>query len=531
MMKRRSVLKGVGAAGLALAAPSIAAAQGQRVLKFIPHADVTVLDTVWTTAYVTRNHSAMVFDTLFALNGKYEPKPQMAEGMTVENDGKLVRITLRDGLKWHDGERVLAKDCVASIKRWAVRDTFGQTLMARTDELTAADDKTIQFRLKAPFALLPDALGKVTTNWPVMMPERLAMTDPHRQVTEMIGSGPFKFIASERVPGARVAYERNRDYLPRNEPMDGASGGKVVYFDRVEWHVMPDTATAASAVQNGEVDWWENPQNDLLPLLERNRALATFNLNATGSMACMRLNHLLPPFNNPDIRRALLKAIDQSDFMAAVAGDDPANRTVPAGFFTPNTPLASDAGLDVLRGPRNFDAVKKEIVAAGYKGEKVILLAPSDLVVLKGLCDVAFDALRKAGLNAEYQLMDWGSVVQRRAKKEPIDQGGWNIFITTWTGDDHFNPVGHLFLRGLGAERGTMGWPSSPRIETLRDEWILAANLAEQKRLAAEIQKQAFVDVPYVPLGQLRGKTVHRRTITGIQTGWPMFWGVKPVSA
>jgi peptide/nickel transport system substrate-binding protein len=526
-VKRRSLLKGIGAAGALLSAPSIVAAQGQRVLKFVPHADITVLDTVWTTAYVTRNHSAMIFDTLFALDGQYQPRPQMAAGMTVENDGKLVRITLRDGLKWHDGEKVLAKDCVASIKRWGVRDTFGQTLMQRTDELTATDDKTIQFRLKKPFALLPDALGKATTQWPVMMPERLAMTDPFKQVTEMVGSGPFRFVASERVAGARAVYERNPDYVPRNEPMDGAAGGKVVHFDRVEWHIMPDTATAAAAVQNGEIDWWENPQNDLIPLFKRNNQLAMFNLNATGSMACMRLNHLLPPFDNPAIRRAIFGAIDQDDVMTAVAGDDPSMRTVPSGFFTPNTPMASTAGFEALTSKRDFEATKRALSAAGYKGERVALMSPSDIVVLKGMCDVAADALKRAGMNVDYQVMDWGSVVQRRAKKDPIDQGGWNIFITTWTGDDHFNPVGHVFLRGQGAEAGIMGWPRSERIEALREEWIEAPNVDEQKRLAAEIQKQAFIDVPYVPLGQLRGLTVHRKNITGIQVGWPMFWGVK----
>ena len=526
-MHRRSILKSMGAAGVALAAPSIVAAQGARVLKFIPHADVTILDTIWTTAYISRNHCAMIFETLFSLDGNYMPKPQMASGMTVENDGKLVRITLRDGLKWHDGEAVLARDCVASINRWSKRDTFGQTLMARTDELSATDDKTIQFRLKVPFPLLPDALGKATTNYPVMMPERLAMTDPHKQVTEMVGSGPFRFLPSERVVGARVAYERNPAYIPRNEPMDGASGGRIVHFDRVEWHVMPDTATAAAAVQRGEVDWWENPQNDLLPLLERNNQLATFRLGPTGSMACMRLNHLQPPFDNPAVRRAVLKATNQDDYMAAVSGDDPSNRTVPSGFFCPGTPMATEVGLDMLKGPRDYAALKREMSAAGYKGEKVVLLAPSDLVVLKGLCDVAADALKQAGMNVDYQIMDWGTVVQRRASKEPIDRGGWNIFITTWTGDDHFNPVGHLFLRGLGAEGGTMGWPKSERIETLRDQWIVAPDLAAQKNLAIEIQKQALIDVPYVPLGQTRGKTVHRKTITGIQTGWPMFWGVK----
>jgi peptide/nickel transport system substrate-binding protein len=530
-MKRRSLLQGIGAVGASLAAPSIVAAQGARVLKFVPHADVTVLDPIWTTAYITRTHGAIIFETLFSLDTEYRPHPQMVEGMTVENDGKLVRLTLRDGLKFHDGEKVLARDCVASIQRWAKRDTFGQTLMVRTDELSAVDDKTIQFRLKVPFPLLPDALGKATTNYPVMMPERLAKTDAFTQVTEMVGSGPFRFVPSERNAGARTVYERNPDYVPRNSPTSGASGARIVHFDRVEFIVNPDIATTAAAIQRGDIDWWEAPSNDILPLLARNSAIQLYNLDPTGAMACMRLNHLVAPFDNPAIRRALLKAIDQADFMAAAAGDNPDNITIPAGIFCPKTPMASDAGLEVFRGKRDYEAVKREIIAAGYKGEPVVVLAPTDISSLKGLTDVGADMMKKIGLNVDYQAMDWGTVVQRRAKKEPIAQGGWSVFHTTWTGGDHFNPLGHLYLRGLGPEQGTMGWPKSERLEALRDEWIAAPDLDARRRLAAEIQKQAMLDVPYVPLGQFRTKTAYRKTLTDVLEGWPMFWNVKRVSA
>ena len=526
-MQRRRVLKGIGAAGLALAAPSIAAAQGARVLKFVPHADITVLDTIWTTAYISRTHSAMIFETLFSLDNDFAVKPQMAAGMTAEDDGKRVKITLRDSQKWHDGERVLARDCVQSIKRWAARDTFGQTLMSRTDEVSAIDDKTIQFRLKKPFALLGDALAKATTNYPVMMPERLAMTDPHRQVTEMVGSGPFRFKADERVPGAKAVYVRNPDYVPRNEPVSGAAGGRVVHFDRVEWHIMPDPATAAAAIQRGEVDWWENPQNDLLPLFTRAPSLNVFNLNPSGAMSCLRLNHLVPPFDNPAIRRALLGAIDQDEMMIAVAGVEPNMRTVPSGFFTPGTPMGSDAGLDVFKSKRDYEAVKRAIVAAGYKGERTILMGPTDIPSLKIMCDVVADIFKRVGLNLDYQVMDWGSVVQRRAKKDPIEQGGWSAFVTTWTGDDHLNPVGHLYLRGLGSEQGTMGWPKSERLEALREQWIEAPDLAAQKALAAEIQKQALIDIPYVPMGQFKSMSVHNKSLADVQIGWPMFWGIK----
>jgi len=525
-MKRRSFLAASAAA--ALATPSVSRAQGQRVLKFIPQSDLAILDPIWTTAYVTRNHGYMVFDTLFSTNGKFEATPQMAAGMTTEEDGKLVRITLRDGLKFHDGEKVLARDCVASIQRWAKRDPFGITIMGLTDELSAPDDKTIQFRLKKKFALIPDALGKSGTNLPVMMPERLAKTDAFTQVTEMIGSGPYTFNAKERVPGSLVVYERNAAYVPLGSGApDWNSGPKIANFDRVEWHIIPDAATAAGAMQNGEIDWWENPTADLLPLLHRSRDLKIEIPDPTGSMACMRLNHLQPPFNNPAIRRALLKAIDQSDFVTAVVGDDPTLSHVPTGLFCPGTPMANDAGMEVLTGKRDYEAAKREIIAAGYKGEKVVLLAPTDFPILKALADVAADLFKRVGINVDYQAMDWGTVVQRRAKKDPIDQGGWNVFCTFWGGLDQFNPVAHSFLRGLGADGGIIGWPSSPKIEELREAWLDAPDLAAQQKIARDLQLQAFIDVPYIPLGQILQPTAYKKDLSGVLGGSVLFWNIK----
>ena len=526
-MKRRDFL---ATSAALLAAPRIAAAQGSRVLKFIPQADVTVLDPIWTTAYVTRNHGYMVFDTLFGSDGQFRASPQMAEGITVENDGKLVRIVLRPGLKFHDGTPVLARDCVASIQRWGKRDTFGQTLMSFTDELSAADDKTIQFRLKKPFPLLPDALGKPASNFAAMMPERLAKTDAFTQVTEMVGSGPFRFKADERVVGSQVVYEKFADYKPRESGTpEWTAGPKIVNFDRVEWHVNPESATAASALQTGEVDWWENPPQDLVPSLKKNANINAFIQDPTGQVACMRLNHLNPPFDNPAIRRAVLKAISQTDYMQAVVGDDPAMYHVPTGVFCPGTPMANDAGLEIFQGPRDYAAAKKAIMDAGYKGEKVVLMAPTDFPILKALADVGADTLTKCGLNVDYQAADWGSVVTRRAKKDPIDKGGWSLFHTFWAGGDQLNPVGHAFLRAQGPATGMFGWPTSPALESLRDQWIAAPDLATQKKLAADLQRQVFEDVPYIPLGQNYYYTAHRKSITGVLNGFVTFWNVKRV--
>ncbi len=348
MIRRRALL----ATAAALAAPAIGRGAGTPVLRFVPQSDLAVLDPIWSAAYVTRNHAMMVFDTLYGMDSALRISPQMVAGHTIEDDGRTWTLTLRDGLAWHDGTKVLGRDCVASILRWGARDGFGQTLLAVTDELTAPDDRTIRFRLKRPFPLLPAALGKPGSNICAMMPERLAQTDPFRQIGEMTGSGPFRFKADERVAGSRVVYERNPAYVPRPDGVASFTAGpKIVHVERVEWTVIPDAGTASAAIQAGEVDWWEAPTADLIPLLRRNAALTVPPPDPTGYIGCLRMNHLQPPFDNPALRRALLGAVSQQDYMAAAAGD-PANWRDGVGVFCPGTPMAGAAGMEVLTGPR-----------------------------------------------------------------------------------------------------------------------------------------------------------------------------------
>ena len=522
-MHRRTLLTGTAAA---LALPSIARAAAPRILRFIPQSDLTVLDPVWTTAYVTRNHGFMVFDTLYGLDSNFRATPQMVAGAVKDEGGKEWRLGLRPGLKFHDGTPVLARDCVASIKRWGARDAFGSTLMAATDELSAPDDATIRFRLKHPFPLLPDALGKSATSMCPIMPERLANTDPFTQVTEMVGSGPFRFKADERVVGARVVYEKFDGYtpLPSGTP-NWTSGPKIVNFDRIEWQVVPDPSTAAAALQAGEVDWWEYPLPDLLPLLRKNNAITVALPNPTGQVPVLRMNQLHPPFDNPAIRRAVLSAVNQMDFLTAVVGDDAALKHVPAGFFTPGTAMASNAGMEALTSPRDLQAAKKALADAGYKGERVVVLAPTDFPSLKALADVGSDLMRQLGMNVDYQAMDWGTVVQRRVSKAPVEQGGWSVFHTFWDGLDLLNPATNVMLRGNGAA-ASPGWPSNPDIEDLRDQWLVAPAEADQKRIAADIQTHAFQDVPYIPLGQNFITTAYRG-LSGVLDGFVIFWNVR----
>jgi peptide/nickel transport system substrate-binding protein len=250
-MKRRDVLKASLAGTAALAAPRIVSAQGAaKTITFVPHADLASLDPVWTTADITRNYSLAVFDTLYAYDAKFNVQPQMVEGHRVEDDGKTWELTLRDGLKFHDGEKVLARDAAATVQRFGKRDPFGQALMKRVAEVSAPSDTVIRFRLNKPFPLLPNALAQV---YCAIMPERLAKLDAFtQQIPEAIGSGPFKFVASERIPGQRVVFEKNTAYVPRKDGTPSFNAGpKIVNVDRVVWTFIQDPATASAALLHG----------------------------------------------------------------------------------------------------------------------------------------------------------------------------------------------------------------------------------------------------------------------------------------
>lgn len=526
MIRRRTFTAGLGAA--MLAAPRIGLGAAAAPLKFIPQSDLTILDPIVTTVYTARNHGFMVFDTLFGLDSNYRMQPQMLDRVSVEDDGKRWVLRLREGLFWHDGERVTAKDCVASIKRWAVRDGIGSLLMARTDELAALDDRTFQFRLKKTFALLPYALGKISTPMCAIMPERLAKSDPFKAVSEMVGSGPFKFKADEWISGARAVYTKNEKYVPRDEVSKGwTAGGKVVHFDRVEWHTSPDDGTSAAAMRAGEMDWWELPTVDLLPVLKQTGRIKVAIKDRNGTMGMLKMNNLQPPFDKREIRQAMLRAVNQADYMTAIAGDDPAMWRSGVGIFTPGTDMATDAGMDVLNSKRDMAKVRAMIKEAGYNNERTVLLAPNEPHYRKAMADVTSEMLKDSGFNLEIQSMDWGTAIVRREVKAPIDKGGWSALCTTANGLDMQTPLLH-FLRTTG-QKAWFGWTDSPRIEELRAAWVDAPDLAAQKKIAAEIQLQCWIDVPHVPLGIWYQPMAWQNTVDGIPDGFPLFWGAKRV--
>ena len=507
----------------ALAAP--AAAQPARLLRFVPHANLTSLDPVWTTAWITRNHAYLVYDTLYSWDADLQPRPQMAQGHVWEDDDRRLTISLRPGLTFHDGEPVRAADAVASIARWGRRDPFGQLAMAAVGNMAALDDARLEIRFSRPFPLFLSAIAKVAPAF--IMPARIASTDAFTQLTDAVGSGPYRFNRADWVPGSRSVYERFAAYQPRQEPVDLLAGGKQAHFDRIEWRVMPDAATAAAAIQAGEVDWLETPAFDLLPVLARSRGIQVEQLEPFGSIGTMRLNHAQPPFNNPAFRRAIWLALNQVDAMTAVAGTDRSRWTAPIGFFTPGTPLASDAGMSALTGPRSLDAARRAIEASGYRGERLVFMHTTDIPTVDAESHVMADMFRRLGVNLDHVTTDWGTVVQRRASRAAPDAGGWSAFCTNIGGADGLIPATHPLLRAHGAE-AWFGWPDSPAIERGIGDWFGAPDLAAQQAVARRIQQAAFEDVPYVPLGQFRQPYAIRRGFEGfVRSPIPTLWNVR----
>ena len=512
----------LAAGTVALAAPAIA--QPAKVVKFVPSSDLAGLDPIWTTAYVVRNHGFNVFDTLYGTDAQYAIQPQMAEGHQVAADGLTWTIRLREGLRFHDGEPVRARDCVASIRRWAARDGLGQLLMSLTNELAATDDRTIVFRLKSPFPMLAGALGKLSGPVPFMMPERLAASDPNTQIREAIGSGPLRFLADERLQGSRAVYARFEHYVPRTEPPSGTAGGKRMNVERVEWHTIPDASTAMAALQTGAMDWIESPSFDLLPLAARNRDISIAILDKSGQPAILRFNHLHPPFNNPAMRRALMAAVQQTPYLQAAIGNADYYRECKS-FFPCGTPMSSGTGSQAMLG--DLAQAKRLFAEAGYNGQKIVFLAATDSSVLHALSMVTVDTLKKLGLNFELMESDWGTLLQRRASQEPVEKGGWSLFHTTASGAEYMSPAAHLGLRSDGRPAWA-GWPTDPRMEELRRSWIFASGVADQQRIAAEIEQQAFQEAPYIPLGQYSVPTAYRKSLSDVVDAYaPFFWGLR----
>jgi peptide/nickel transport system substrate-binding protein len=512
---------GALAAGLAVSAPADA-----KTITAVLHSDLRIIDPGFTSAYITRDHGYMVYDTLLAMDANFKIQPQMAD-WKVSDDKLTYTFTLRDGLKWHDGTPVTAEDCVASLKRWATTDNMGQKLMEFTAGIEATDPKTITLKLKEPYGLVLESIGKPSSYVPFMMPKRLAETPAGQQIKEQIGSGPFKFVQAEFQPGVKAVYEKNKDYVPRTEPPSWTAGGKVVKVDRVEWITMADAQTAANALQSGDIDFVEVPAFDILPVLAANSEITIETLSRLGFQTAGRMNFLHPPFDNVKIRRAAFTAMNQKNVLDALVGNPEFYRICGAAFVC-DTPLATEIGSETLVKGDGMAEAKKLLAESGYDGTPVVIMAPGDVVTLKAQPIVAAQLSRQAGFKVDLQVTDWQTVVSRRASQKPPKEGGWNMFFTNFTGADAMNPIASVSIGGKGKNSGWFGWPEDAQLEQLKDAFARSSSPEEQKKIAADLQKEVYEQVIYIPLGQYLTPSAWRKSLTGVLGGpaTPIFWNI-----
>ncbi|MDF1690321.1 MAG: ABC transporter substrate-binding protein [Cycloclasticus sp.] len=483
-----------------------------QTLRVAPHTELKVFDPIWTTAYITRDHGYLVYDTLFSMNEMYEPEPQMVDTWSVSADKTLWTFQLREGLKWHDGKDVTAEDCIASLQRWGKRDGLGQLLFRDIESLSANDAVTFEMKLKRPNAAVLQMLAKLSSNVPFMMPKRLAQSDPFTAIQDPIGSGPFIFSKDEWVPGSKVVYVKNKKYIPRKEPVSLAAGGKVAKLDRIIWKFYPDQTSATQALIDGEVDYMESPSTKMIPLLEGKKEITLAFTDPSGNVAMSRFNTLLPPFDDVAVRRAAIMAMDQSDYMTAALGDPKYWRTC-YSVFPCGTQFESEVGNELMK-IGNIEAAKKALQATSYDGTPVVILNPVDSPVISAMTQVTVNKLREIGMVVEVRDMTWASLTEQRANRESVANGGWNMFHTWWIAADLSNPMAIAFSGNRNS--GWFGWPEDAQLEELRSAFIEAGSEEQAQEIAGKIQARLFDIAAFAVLGQFFEPVAYSNKVYGV---------------
>ena len=498
-----------------------------KVLRVVPHSNLAVLDPIWTTAYMSRNHGYMIYDTLFGTDEKAQIKPQMVESWTESPDHRLWTFKLRKGLEFHDGKPVTGEDVIASLQRWGKRDAMGSALMQFVSKMDAPTPDTFRIFLGEACGFVLEALGKPSSNVPFIMPKRIAETDAFKQIEEHIGSGPYVFKKDEFKPGDKAVYTKFAKYVPRSEPPSGTTGGKRVYVDRVEWNLaLRDGQAQVNALKKGEIDILEALPFDFYESVKSDPNVQLPKYANLGLQYMARFNHLHKPFDNPKVRQAAIAAFSQEPFLRAQVGVKDLYR-VCYSMFICNTPYGSLAGSD-LQGKSNMKKAQELLKASGYDGTPIVIMKPTDLASIQKLPDVAAQLLRQAGFKVDLQAMDWQTLVGRRAKKDPIDKGGWHMFLTAWNVFDVWSPIANPTMDTRGEKSGWFGWASDDKLQSLRNEFMRATEDGAKKKLAEQMHARAFEVATHAPLGEYDQPMAAGKNISGFFiTNGNIYWNLK----
>ena len=492
------------------------------VLRIVPHSNLAILDPIWTTAYMSRNHGLMIYDTLFGTDENAKIKPQMVESWTESADHRLWTFKLRKGLEFHDGKPVTGEDVMASLKRWGARDAMGNALMQFVQRMDSPAPDTFRIFLGEACGFVLEALGKPSSNPAFIMPKRVADTDPFKQIDDSTGSGPYIFKKDEFKPGDKAVYLKNTKYVPRSEPPSGTAGGKRVYVDRVEWNLaLRDAQAQVNALQKGEVDIIEQLSFDHYEAVKADPNLQLPKYANIGLQYMARFNHLMKPFDNVKVRQAAVAAMTQEPFLRAQVGVKELYKPC-ASMFICGTPFGSTAGSEI-QSKSNMKKAQELLKASGYDGTPIVIMKPTDLASIQKLPDVAAQLLRQAGFKVDLQAMDWQSLVGRRAKKD-----GWHMFLTAWGAFDVWNPISNPAMDTRGEKSTWFGWATDEKMVVLRNEFMRATDDATKKKLADQIHARAFEIGTHAPLGEFDQPMAARKNITGFFiTNNNIYWNLK----
>ena len=510
------------AAGLAAVQLGVTAARAETTLRAVLEAEIVTLDPYFTTAYITRTFGLMVYDTLFGQDGKGEFKPQMVETWTASEDKLTWRFTLRSGLAFHDGSPVTAADCVASLRRWGSRSALGGRLMDVTASLVAVDAKTFELTLKEPYGLVIDSLGTTSSPTPFIMPERLAKTPGTTQLTEVMGSGPFVYTKADHRTGDRMVLKRNANYVPRAEPADFLAGGKMPKVDVLDIRVVPDGSTAAAALAAGEVDYVQYAPFDLVAQMEKNRALKVQNFSGphmfTGHF---RINTVNKPFDDPAVRRVLLRLVDQVQVMEGLGLAKTYSQSCDA-YFVCGSPYETHVGTELLQNP-SIEAAREALKKTGYAGEPVVVMVANDIEAPKVSSTILADWLQRAGFKVDMQVMDWASVLSRRTQKT-----GWNVFGVHALGLDLSSPLTNSAINFNCRDAPGSGYMCNKEMGALFDVFARTPTVEGRREIAGKIQTIIYENGLVVPFGQFAQPAAYRTSVTGLlPSAVPIFWNAE----
>lgn len=485
------------------AAPALA----QGTLDVISYGDLRILDPYKGTGNSTY-HAQMIYDTLLNVDPDNVPQPQMVDEWSISDDGLEYTFTLREGLLFTDGLPVTSEDVIASAKRWNALAATGQSSPIDPEGYEAIDDTTFVIRLERPYPLFLHAIGSTFAPLYVMRAEDLDIA-LDENVTTSVGSGPFIFESENWSPGARVMYRKNEDYTPRSEPANGFAGGRNVYVDEVVWHNIPDSQTALSALETGEVVFIESVEGEELARGREIENVAEAGSSSRGQSHMMVINHTVPPFDTVEGRQAMLHLINPHDVLLGALGNEDLFETC-GSFYICGSQYAKPAGLDGLSAEPDLDRAQELLDLAGYDGEPITILMATDRPQNFNASQVfAYQLEQLDTLNVESAIMDWGALTTRRASRELPADGGWSMFYTTGYTTSQSDPAFHFNARMM-CDDGWFGWACDPEIEQMRTSWADIEDEDERALAAQALQERWAQALPFIPLGAVSNRSIYR---------------------